>query len=211
MNEYSFSTMPPSPHVFQPPAIPAKASAILDAALEAFCEHGFGNTPVPMVADRAGVAAGTIYRYFPGKKGVVNALYQRSKSKLAGRLLEELPLGQPARVVFGEIWKNLVGFAVESPTAFLFLETHHHADYLDSESRRIGEELDESIASIVRAWQATGEVRSGDPDTLVAFVYGAFVGVVRHRSERGIPLTEQLYEDTIKPAWAVLAKPKGDT
>ena len=164
-----------------------------------------------MVADRAGVAAGTIYRYFPGKKGIVNALYQRSKSKLASTLFEKLPLGEPARVVFGEIWNNLVGFALESPTTFIFLETHHHAAYLDSKSRRIAEDLDESIAAIVRAWQASGEVREGDPDTLVALVYGAFVGVVRHRSERGIPLTEQLYEDTIEPAWAVLAEPKGDT
>ena len=185
-----------------------KAIAILDAALDAFSQRGFDGTPVPVVADLAGVAAGPIYRYFPGKRGLVNALYQRWKSRLAAAVIEEIPADQDARIAFRGIWRRLVGFAVEFPRAFLFLETHHHSAYLDQESQQIGEELDLAIGEWVRQWQSAGEVRSGDADILVAQVYGGFVGVVRQRNQRAQALTDQLFDDTVDAAWALLAAPR---
>ena len=182
-------------------------SVILAAALDAFCERGFGSTPVPMVAERAGVAAGTIYRYFPGKKGLVNALYQHWKGALSRELLEGLSRDAPARQAFAEVWRRLVGFAVAYPRAFLFLETHHHAAYLDDASRAVSRDLDAAITAVLRAWQSRGEVRAGDPDVLVALVYGGFVGVVRQHSERGLALSDRLYEETVHATWAALAPP----
>jgi len=41
-----------------------KRETILAAALELFVERGFYGTAVPEIAERAGVGAGTIYRYF---------------------------------------------------------------------------------------------------------------------------------------------------
>ena len=45
-----------------------KADAILAAALNLFVERGFHGTSVLSVAERAGVAAGTIYHYFVAKR-----------------------------------------------------------------------------------------------------------------------------------------------
>ena len=56
---------------------PDKREAILAAALEAFVEKGFHGTAVPEIAARAGVGAGTIYRYFESKEAVVNASGRR--------------------------------------------------------------------------------------------------------------------------------------
>ena len=39
-----------------------KRAAIIQATLELVSEHGFHGCPVALVAERAGVAAGTIYR-----------------------------------------------------------------------------------------------------------------------------------------------------
>src|SRR5690606_27876447 len=52
-----------------------KREAILHAALELFVERGFWGTAVPEIAEKAGVGAGTIYRYFESKEALVNALY----------------------------------------------------------------------------------------------------------------------------------------
>ena len=54
---------------------------ILSAALELFAEKGFHGTAVPEIAAKAGVAAGTIYRYFDSKEAMVNAVYQRHKAR----------------------------------------------------------------------------------------------------------------------------------
>ena len=62
-----------------------KRGAILEAALSLFVERGFHGTAVPALADRAGVGAGTIYRYFKNKEGLVNELYREWKSALIAR------------------------------------------------------------------------------------------------------------------------------
>ena len=59
-----------------------KREAILDAALHLFTERTFAACPVPLVAERAGVATGTIYRYFPSKEALVNEVYRRWKGEL---------------------------------------------------------------------------------------------------------------------------------
>jgi AcrR family transcriptional regulator len=182
-----------------------KSDMILDAALELFETRSYGATPVPMLADSAGVAAGTIYRYFPGKEGVVNALYQRWKSALATAILDGLDTDDAPSDAFDGIWRRLCGFVIENPTAFAFLETHHHQPYLSADSRRIGEDLDRSMSALVSSWQRTGVVRAGNPDLLVAQVYGGLVGVVRALRERSIALPADLADQTIEGAWGLLA------
>ena len=56
-----------------------KREAIMAAALELFVERGFYGTAVPEIAERAGVGAGTIYRYFESKEALVNALYRERR------------------------------------------------------------------------------------------------------------------------------------
>jgi AcrR family transcriptional regulator len=47
---------------------PGKRSAILDEAIRAFAELGFRGADVQVIADRAGVGKGTVYRYFGSKE-----------------------------------------------------------------------------------------------------------------------------------------------
>jgi AcrR family transcriptional regulator len=52
----------------------ARHSAIIAAAREAASEGGMAAVQIVRVAQRAGIAAGTVYRYFPGKTDLVAAL-----------------------------------------------------------------------------------------------------------------------------------------
>jgi AcrR family transcriptional regulator len=52
----------------------ARQDAILAAAYDAAAEGGMAAVQIASVAERAGVAAGTIYRYFPSKTELVTAL-----------------------------------------------------------------------------------------------------------------------------------------
>jgi AcrR family transcriptional regulator len=184
-----------------------KDTAILDAALDLFETLSYGSTPVPLVAERAGVGAGTIYRYFHGKEGVVNALYQRWKQALAAAVVDGLDRTQPAALIFEGIWRRLCGFATANPAAFAFLETHHHGPYLDAGSRGIATDLDRSMAGLLAEWQRAGSVRAGDPQLLVAQVYGGLVGVTRAYRDRGTELPPDLADQTIEGAWNLLASP----
>src|SRR5437868_9605757 len=52
----------------------ARHDAILKAAQEIAAEGGMNAVQIAPVAQRAGVAAGTVYRYFPSKTELVAAL-----------------------------------------------------------------------------------------------------------------------------------------
>ncbi len=52
----------------------ARHAAIIAAAREAASEGGMAAVQIVPVARRAGIAAGTVYRYFPGKTDLVEAL-----------------------------------------------------------------------------------------------------------------------------------------
>ncbi len=54
----------------------ARHDAIVDAARDAATEGGMAAIQIAPVAERAGVAAGTVYRYFPGKIELVGALVE---------------------------------------------------------------------------------------------------------------------------------------
>jgi AcrR family transcriptional regulator len=54
----------------------ARHDAIVEAACEAATAGGMAAVQIVPVAERAGVAAGTVYRYFPGKVDLVGALIE---------------------------------------------------------------------------------------------------------------------------------------
>src|SRR5579883_582331 len=52
----------------------ARHEAIVAAARRLACESGLGAVQIAPVAERAGIAAGTVYRYFPSKDDLVAAV-----------------------------------------------------------------------------------------------------------------------------------------
>ena len=54
----------------------AREQAILDAATSLAAERGMSAVQIAAVAERAGIAAGTVYRYFPSKTDLVAALIE---------------------------------------------------------------------------------------------------------------------------------------
>ena len=165
-----------------------KRDAIMSAALELFVERGFFGTAVPEIADKAGVGAGTIYRYFESKEALVNALYRQEKQRFAERVIHNFPTTTIARELFRTMWTRMAKFASENPKPFIFMELHHHASYLDAESRAVEARMLDLFTNVVTAAQARGELKAGPPRLLMGLVMGAFVGVIRSCLEIDQPL-----------------------
>jgi TetR/AcrR family transcriptional regulator, repressor of fatR-cypB operon len=175
---------------------------LLDAALEVFTEHTYAGAAVPMVAERAGIAVGTIYRHFPGKQALGNAVYQRWK----GRLLERLSSYADqvtTRQAFAHRWGVLRDFAAEHPAAFAFLEYQQHAGYLDDESVSLTDRSTALAVAMVTRGQERGEVRAGDPTVLVALAYGAFIGLSKAQWS-GAVVTEADFAAAEEAVWDLL-------
>lgn len=90
---------------------------------------------MPVIAQGAGVAIGTLYHYFPSKEALANGLFQALARQLADHLWgEALPEGS-LESRFWVFWRRLMGFGQAHRLAFQYLDLAYHGDYLNAESR----------------------------------------------------------------------------
>lgn len=76
----------------------ARVNALLDAASETMHELGYEQLTTAMVADRAGASIGTVYRYFPDRVAVLQAVAQRNLERVTRVITEELSRHNPTSV-----------------------------------------------------------------------------------------------------------------
>ncbi len=100
----------------------ARPDEILDAALERFVAVGFAQAKMEDIADRAGVTAGTIYRYFENKEALVEALLVRhvDASWSRGREISEAYATMTAREIV-ELLLHRWADHLEQPTSAALL------------------------------------------------------------------------------------------
>jgi AcrR family transcriptional regulator len=183
---------------------PDKGEAILGAALDLFVERGFHGTSVPSVAERAGVAAGTIYHYFDSKEALVNAVFKRWKADISARVLADFPFDRPPREQFRTVWERMADFAIAHPKELAFLELHHHASYLDQESRDIEHQIVDFGIEMVKRAQAAEALKPLAAPLLMEFANGAFLGVFRAALEGRLPLDKPMLMDAERCCWEAL-------
>jgi AcrR family transcriptional regulator len=178
-----------------------KRDRILDAALSAFAERGFHGTPVPLIAERAKVGAGTIYRYFESKEALVNALYRRSKLAFLDQVSVGFPADKSPRQQWGHIFRCTLDFATKSPEAFDFLEMHHHAPYLDDESRALEARVWGMAQQILGASRLLQLTRNEEPTLLISLVWGGVIRLVRCAREGLVELSPSVVERFENLCW----------
>lgn len=183
-----------------------KREAILNAALELFTERGFHGTAMPLVAERAGVGAGTIYRYFASKEALVNVLYQHWNEFQLVTITSEVPCDIPLRDQFHIYWQRLVDFAKHYPTAFAFLELHYHAPYLDDTSRAIEERGHHALVGFFAECLRQHMAREASAEMLASIVWGAYVGLVRASRNGRFEMTPEVIAQSETSCWDAIRR-----
>ncbi len=86
----------------------ARVDALLDAAADVVDEIGFDRLTTAMVAERAGASIGTVYRYFPDRIVLLQALRDRAVLRYRRAVVAAIHEQQP------EHWWNAVEAAIDS-------------------------------------------------------------------------------------------------
>jgi AcrR family transcriptional regulator len=188
---------------------PATRDAILDAAMRTFTENTFAGSSMADVAQRAGVAVGSIYRHFPSKEAMGNSVYQLWKGRALSAIVAAVDPTASSRTAFSQMWRALARFAAEHSDAFAFLEYQQHEAYLDSSGHDTAHELTAFVRGFVVRGQQAGEIRPGSPDMLIALAYGALVGFTRDFRPGAPPSAADaaLVTEAEEAVWAMLRAP----
>lgn len=106
-----------------------KREAILRATLELVAENGFHDAPCSLIAERAGVAAGTIYRHFENKDVLIVELYTELEARINAVILEGYRQDKPFRERFLHLITSILRFFIANPREFRYIEQFHHSPY----------------------------------------------------------------------------------
>ncbi|MHC2185155.1 TetR family transcriptional regulator [Rathayibacter agropyri] len=93
----------------------ARLASLLDAAASVVDEVGFDRLTTAMVAERAGAAIGTVYRYFPDRIAVLQALRERALERFRRRVITQIRDTEPAT------WWDAVDCSIDA-----FVEMHRN-------------------------------------------------------------------------------------
>ncbi|WP_031037145.1 TetR/AcrR family transcriptional regulator [Streptomyces sp. NRRL F-5650] len=160
-----------------PKAAARNRAALVAAAREIYSEHGL-DAPLSAIARRAGVGQGVLYRHFPDREAVANAVLEENVRQV--EQAAAVPGTDLARVLGVLTWH------LTESAAFIGIL---HADGAGSRSvvPAYAQALSERVGRALRAHLPDGHPLAAADDDLmiaVAMVSGAVTGPTREQRER---------------------------
>jgi TetR/AcrR family transcriptional regulator, repressor of fatR-cypB operon len=189
----------------------ATRNRLLEAARELFTTTGYHATTTPMLASKAGVAEGTIYRHFPSKQALLNAAYQETQHWGAATIRDVMTgPPRPARDrlrTLGRVWLET---AERDPARIRLLLLWRGNPDLDDASRAAASEWRQALEHLIAVGKQEGSVRSGGVE-LWTSVWLALAGFAAQRvADREWQAHQGYATATIDAAWeAIAARGKG--
>ena len=147
---------------------------LIAAAKAAFAQSG-ADVALDEIARRAGVGIGTLYRHFPTREAVVEAVYRRERQQLADSahsLSADLPPGEALRQ-WMRVFVDFIATKKVMASALSAIVAGNPELYAAS-----GVVIPDTLAALVARARAAGDIRpDADSDdilrALIGFTYGA--------------------------------------
>lgn len=186
----------------------ATRQRLLRAALELFTAQGFHATTTPVLAERAGVAEGTIYRHFSGKEQLYSEVVRATFRWAIGVVAEfesDRALGHRDRLQ--KLGHRFAESGARDPAAARLVFRRLDDAMLDERGRTAVHEFRGAIERLVAGAKADGLIRPG-PAGLWASAWLVLVGFVAERvASREWELDSPNVDQVIGAAWSAIAAP----
>lgn len=178
-----------------------KRTSILQTTLDLISEQGFHGTPISAIADRAGVGAGTIYRYFPNKEELINELFKEIKRDIISAMLNNYREEGTYEQRFKHLWKNMVYYYIDHPKEFQFIEQHRYAPYMSNLTREESFMILSPIFMFFIESKRAGAMKDLPLYTIIALLYGPIVSLLKQHIDNNQNLSDDRIEQAAEACW----------
>jgi AcrR family transcriptional regulator len=189
--------------------LPDKRDKIIRAALELIAEYGFHGAPMSMIAERAAVGAGTIYRYFKDKDELIREIFKELIEYIRADLVGEYPTAKPYHERFIYLFRTFLKYFLLHPLHFRFLEQYFNSPY-GVPLRR--EKLQGNVNNVdifdrfLKEGIKQNYLKRLPLFIMVALVFGPVVSLARDHSMSLIEVSEDVIDQFGEACWDAIKK-----
>jgi AcrR family transcriptional regulator len=185
-----------------PRAAADKREAILAAALRLIARSGLHNTPMSAVAREAGVAAGTLYLYFPSKEAMINALYLEVLADRTRAILGDPgsrpELADDGREALWRSWHAHARWHLDHPDASNLVVQCQRSGILTPETREAEQRIEEEGMIRLREGIERGLLRDMSRQIFWALAAGPIFVLSQLRESGELQVTDAVLRETFE-------------
>jgi TetR/AcrR family transcriptional regulator, cholesterol catabolism regulator len=180
-----------------PPSVPGRRERhkleayrrIHAAAVALFRRQGYKATTIEQIAERADVARGTVFNYFPSKESLLDALSADVHVKLLDELGDARSWSGSCREQVVRLLVTLARLAQEDRVVFrLVLDQNLRDFWRDAQKDPLGLHIKAAVRSALRAGRTRGELDpSVRPESAARLIEAAFFTTMLDWLNGGIP------------------------
>jgi AcrR family transcriptional regulator len=151
----------------------ASRQRIVTAALEIMAEHGYAGCSVAAVAERAGIATGSVYSHFPTKADLFAEVFRIASQREVDAVSRAAAVEATMADRNAAVIETFAGRALKAPRLAYALLAEPVDGCVDAERLVFRRAYAHVIAGHVAAGVATGELPPQDPELTATALVGA--------------------------------------
>jgi TetR/AcrR family transcriptional repressor of multidrug resistance operon len=183
-----------------------KRRAILEATLSLLSERGFHGFSMKQLAERAGVAAGTIYLYFHDRDDLIGKLHDEVVREIAANAFANHDSSEPLSEQFRQVMRNLWRFGMARPSAMLTKGQFDHLPPDVLRSRRdAAHELFLPFLAMLEAGRNTGVIKPLPDEVLVALCFDPLCSMISQHHLDLIRISDAELEQILDATWDAIS------
>jgi TetR/AcrR family transcriptional repressor of multidrug resistance operon len=182
-----------------------KRIEILLTAEKILAKRGLYGLSMKYLADTAGIAAGTIYRYFTNKEALMVELYQYIRQEAAITIFTGWSEQQSNHEKYNLLWRNIFNAVLSNPQRLAVVEMLY---YLPSECRDKLDLFDgEAFQPLEQLYQKgidNKELKNWPIPVLMALSLDSSISLAKKVLRDNIEINEQLIQQACEASWTTI-------
>lgn len=180
---------------------PDKINSIYKATLDIASHSCNGDFTMADVAQKADIAAGTIYLYFENKEDLLNKLYLHLCKIMFEANYKSISESDNFFSTFRAFWHNHFKFCIENQSVCDYLEKYGNKPFLTDQTKSGCKSLTPQFIKYLQTAQTQFLIKNIDPEVILTSLFGSTNSIARYFHRNNIHPTERELEDYFEMAW----------
>jgi AcrR family transcriptional regulator len=147
---------------------PPTRDRLIRASIGLVAREGLAAATTAAIAQKAGVAEGTLYRHFESKDDLLIAAYRQLKEEIFLQAARGVDTSEPARERLRRTWRAIFEAYRNDREAFLFAQRFMESALADREGGEAKQAVNDMVLQLYHDGVASGDFKASSADLLAS-------------------------------------------